>query len=340
MDRLKEIESIYLIRQFKKEQVAVSFSGGKDSLVALSLAIKAGIKNIVFSDTTIEPDIVKHYINSVSDFFGIEIKILEPLRNFWELLPILGPPSVYNRWCCPTLKYYQLNKYALENNILYFVTGLRKKESNIRKNYIKIGVNPMMPRTKEINPIIDWTEKEVWEYINKNSLPISDEYKIGLKRNGCIFCPYKSDKDLELMMSLEPQKWERFKEFLKEYALKNGIYNIEEFQNGGWKRFRPPQKKIKIEDLSIIDYQSIYLSKIINEYTPRLKKKILIEKSLNCLGCGACLISCPENALFINHLNKIDVDINKCKKCYNCTESTVIRKGCISRNYSNQIFEI
>jgi len=45
-----------------------------------------------------------------------------------ELLPIIDPPSVYNRLYCPNSEYYQLNKYALENNTLYFVTGPIKKK--------------------------------------------------------------------------------------------------------------------------------------------------------------------------------------------------------------------
>jgi len=39
-----------------------------------------------------------------------------------------------------------------------------------------------------LNPIIDWTDKEVWEYIHKYKLPINPEYKEN-KRIGCLVCP-------------------------------------------------------------------------------------------------------------------------------------------------------
>ena len=43
----------------------------------------------------------------------------------------------------------------------------------------------------QLLPIVDWTDKEVWEYISKYNLPINPEYSYQ-KRVGCIVCP-KSD---------------------------------------------------------------------------------------------------------------------------------------------------
>lgn len=40
----------------------------------------------------------------------------------------------------------------------------------------------------QLKPIIDWTDKDVWDYIHKYSLPINPEYDYR-KRVGCIVCP-------------------------------------------------------------------------------------------------------------------------------------------------------
>ena len=45
-------------------------------------------------------------------------------------------------------------------------------------------------RTKvTINPIIDWEDSEVWEYIKTNNIPYCSLYDEGWQRLGCIGCP-------------------------------------------------------------------------------------------------------------------------------------------------------
>ena len=45
-----------------------------------------------------------------------------------------------------------------------------------------------------LNPIIEWSDDEVWEYINECGLPYNPLYDRGHKRVGCIGCPMKSNK--------------------------------------------------------------------------------------------------------------------------------------------------
>ena len=40
-----------------------------------------------------------------------------------------------------------------------------------------------------LNPIIDWTDFDVWEYIKRNNIPYCKLYDEGFKRLGCIGCP-------------------------------------------------------------------------------------------------------------------------------------------------------
>ena len=42
---------------------------------------------------------------------------------------------------------------------------------------------------KVLNPIIDWTTEEVWEFINEYDIPYCKLYDEGFKRLGCIGCP-------------------------------------------------------------------------------------------------------------------------------------------------------
>lgn len=63
-------------------------------------------------------------------------------------------------------------------------------------------------RKTVLNPIIDWADAEVWEFIKEYNIPYCDLYDKGFKRIGCIGCPMATNQLLEL---------ERYPKFKKAY---------------------------------------------------------------------------------------------------------------------------
>ena len=51
-----------------------------------------------------------------------------------------------------------------------------------------------------VNPIIDWTDADVWEYIKTDNLKYNPLYDKGYKRVGCVGCPMSSKQAQELEM--------------------------------------------------------------------------------------------------------------------------------------------
>ena len=49
-----------------------------------------------------------------------------------------------------------------------------------------------------LNPIIDWTTEEVWEFIKEYDVPYCKLYDKGYKRLGCIGCPMSTHQAEEL----------------------------------------------------------------------------------------------------------------------------------------------
>ena len=47
-----------------------------------------------------------------------------------------------------------------------------------------------------VNPIIDWTDDDVWEFIHKYSIPYCELYDQGQTRLGCIGCPMGGRKGM------------------------------------------------------------------------------------------------------------------------------------------------
>ena len=58
-----------------------------------------------------------------------------------------------------------------------------------------------------LNPIIDWTDDEVWEFIHEYNIPYCSLYDEGFKRLGCIGCPMGGGKK----QLAEFERWPKYK---------------------------------------------------------------------------------------------------------------------------------
>ena len=53
------------------------------------------------------------------------------------------------------------------------------------------------------NPIFDWFEWEIWEYIEENNLPYCSLYDEGFHRLGCVICPFLTYRQHQI----HKQRW-------------------------------------------------------------------------------------------------------------------------------------
>jgi phosphoadenosine phosphosulfate reductase len=153
-------------------------SGGKDSTVVRHLLISSGVKyDGHYMNTTIDPPEVVKFIREHHP----EVKMHYPKRPYFKEIVKRGFPIRQRRWCCEFLK-----EYGGDGRMV--VTGIRHEESNAR-----LKRRMMEPCTKRdkwyVNPIIDWLETDVWDYIKGNNVSYCELYDRGYKRVGCIGCP-------------------------------------------------------------------------------------------------------------------------------------------------------
>ncbi len=365
----KESKAIAQLSELCNKNIAVSFSGGKDSLVVLDLAMRVGIKKAVFCDTSIEFEETLRYIGLIREFYNIDLKTVSSPTTFFQMIKNVGIPSRRARWCCDVFKFAPLTKYAVENNLYGFITGLRRNESKRRSDYEFIDDNPLVP-VKQINPILDWTSQDVWDYILAYNLPYNPLYD-HFKRIGCWCCPYRTKQEWKRIEELFPDMVKQFKNELQLWADELKIRDTNKFINErGWTAWISPVRKIQIganipcqgnnngETTMIFNAeQEKYIRRITkllpvltDDFFPvgkklritvdginKVKLNILIEKAINCVGCGACLSLCKYDALHIDN-ESIYVDNSKCVHCEKCLSATdyVLRGGCIIRNYAPQ----
>ena len=190
-----------------------AFSGGKDSLCIYYLALKTNVKvQAYYNHTTVDPPELIYFIRENFP----EVIFTYPQLSMWQLIVNKKiPPTRIVRYCCSYLKESQ----GIGKTV---VTGVRWAESNRRKTtrgivenwgrrsadkIMLLNDNDINRRFMEsciknsrfiVNPIIDWTDDEVWEFIKKYNYKYCCLYDRGNKRLGCIGCPLSGSKNMKM----------------------------------------------------------------------------------------------------------------------------------------------
>jgi phosphoadenosine phosphosulfate reductase len=350
----------FIGEQAAGKNIYVSVSGGMDSLVALDLAARAGVKKAVFCDTTIEYRETVEYVKTLPSFFDVELEIVSAPRDFFTVIREIGIPSRRARWCCDVFKFGPLAKFANERGVDSYITGLRSEESAKRADYGFEDENPLVP-AKQLNPILHWSKENVIKYVKKYKLPLNPMYE-HFDRVGCWLCPFRTDEAWKKTKKLYPQLVEKLEKELSYYARRRGFDEKEFIENNGWMTWIVPIKKRpsaiyspcektaifwgmdecqarrveKILPILVEDFRRIGRRiRISTKGIPEVKINILIEKAINCIRCGACLAACPTGALFIDE-ESINVDMSRCTKCLRCLNTSILKGACVFRNYAPQ----
>ena len=194
----------------------VAFSGGKDSSVILALAKMAKVKfEAHYTLTSVDPPELVQFIKKEHPDVIIDIpKYPDDYKNpklagkqitMWNLIQEKKmPPTRAVRYCCSELK-------ESRGEGRFVVTGVRWQESAKRshrggleiaekKSHKNTSLDPDNPdqqmihncmkwQRRMLNPIIDWTTAEVWEFIREYEVPYCKLYDEGFTRLGCVGCP-------------------------------------------------------------------------------------------------------------------------------------------------------
>ncbi|PKK81566.1 MAG: hypothetical protein CVT47_01780 [Thermoplasmata archaeon HGW-Thermoplasmata-2] len=164
-----------------KKPVAVSFSGGKDSLAALLLALDAGLRpKMLFIDTGLEFEETRKSVRATAKRFGLELIKASAGDKFWGAVKFFGPPGRDFRWCCKTCKLGPVTRMIKEHfpdGVLSLI-GQRRYESEQRASKGKVWSNPWVPGQIGASPIQNWTALHVWLYLFAKQKEISGQWLV------------------------------------------------------------------------------------------------------------------------------------------------------------------
>jgi phosphoadenosine phosphosulfate reductase len=204
-----------------RKPVVVSYSGGKDSLVALDLTAQTGVKfYIVFNDTGLEPYETYENVKEVSRRYGAELIVASAGDSYWRAIREFGPPARDFRWCCKVIKLGPITNTLLNRFPLGYISvvGQRSYESFQRARIPRVSVSRWVTKDIVVAPIQDWTALEVWGYVLMKGLPYNKAYEYGFDRLGCVICPANELAELDAVSERYPSIYKRLEEIIREFS--------------------------------------------------------------------------------------------------------------------------
>ncbi len=176
--------SLELIDRAYKEfgdGLVVANSLGKDSSAVWHLAKRVSAKIRGFIVTT------RYKPAETKRFMAEEVSMYPELRVFSNDQEI--PDNLYATdpgKCCEILKVQPTRRAVREMGVACWITGLRCTEGRTRTNYREI--EELDKGLIKLNPILIWYEREVWQYLALNKVPVNPLYAKGYRSLGCAPC--------------------------------------------------------------------------------------------------------------------------------------------------------
>ena len=260
-------EAMRIMREYapKGEIYYLAYSGGKDSDVLLHIARRAGINfQAIHNYTSIEDKLQRKHV-----FKQKGVKVIYPKKTMFQLIEKKGLPTRLKRWCCSWLKHdYGKGKITM--------TGVRKAESAARNNriteYLEHGGKSKRVKIRTVNPILNWTDVDIWKYIENNNIETCSLYKMGYKRVGCVGCPLTSIKQRQIEFERNKGVAKGIIKSMSKYINNNDIY-FEDGQDAfNWWMSGKSVKQWQFEkEMKSFDFDDEYLlSKVLEKKKPKL----------------------------------------------------------------------
>jgi phosphoadenosine phosphosulfate reductase len=163
-----------------------------EDMVITDLILKAGLPIKIFSLETgrLHPETLA-VLDQVKATYGYEIALYKPQdAAVAEYVATNGLNAFYDsvemrRECCRIRKVEPLGR-ALAGNQAW-VTGQRRSQSTTRAQLDIQEDDPAHGMTK-FNPLADWSEDDVWNYIRANDVPYNALHDQGFPSIGCAPC--------------------------------------------------------------------------------------------------------------------------------------------------------
>jgi phosphoadenosine phosphosulfate reductase len=154
---------------------ACSFQKEESVLLHMLTQVRPDVRVFTIDTGVLFPETLTTW-KAFEDRFGVKFDVLDATSP--------GEPWTAER-CCSGAKVQAL-ELAL-SDVDAWITGIRREQAPTR------GAAPKFERDErrgiyKLNPLVDWSEKDVWRYIFKHDLPYHPLHDQGYASIGCATC--------------------------------------------------------------------------------------------------------------------------------------------------------
>ena len=156
---------------------------GKDSVAVWDLAkrVSPDIRGFIVT-TRFKPAQTKRFMHEFVAKYP-ETQIFQNDADIPDRLYATDPDQ-----CCDLLKVQPV-RWAMEQmEVGCWVTGLRCTEGRTRTDYLEVEERD--EGLLKLNPILLWHEREIWQYLALNQVPVNQLYAQGYRSLGCAPCTH------------------------------------------------------------------------------------------------------------------------------------------------------
>jgi len=173
------------------DRIALACSYGKDSIVVMHLCQRIDPKILTFCVMT--PfwfEETYSYKHKIDQAYKLNI------RDYGDRLPSIHTSPDHNQpeECCDKYKVEPTRQAVKDLALQAWITGLRSTEGTHHRKFTK--ETEERDGLVKINPILHWTEADIWLYHAAHSIPIHPLYLQGFRSLGCKPCsePYTEEE--------------------------------------------------------------------------------------------------------------------------------------------------
>ncbi len=174
-------------------KIAMASSFGAEDVIVIDMLMKINPKSRIFTlDTGRLNQETYDVMDAIRKKYNVNLEVMFPDQNEVEQMVRVNGlnlfyDSVGNRkLCCGIRKVHPLNRIL--STLDGWITGLRADQTEVRSNANKIEFDEQHNGILKINPIIEWTWEQTWDYIKKYDIPYNKLHDKGFPSIGCEPC--------------------------------------------------------------------------------------------------------------------------------------------------------
>jgi phosphoadenosine phosphosulfate reductase len=174
-------------------RLAMASSFGSEDVAVIDMVMKINPKARIFTlDTGRLNQETYDVMDEIRNKYNTNIEVMFPDQNEVEQMVRVNGMNLFyksignRKLCCGIRKVHPLNRML--STLDGWITGLRADQTEVRSTVQKIEIDTQHNNIIKINPIIEWTWEQTWDYIKKNNVPYNKLHDKGFPSIGCEPC--------------------------------------------------------------------------------------------------------------------------------------------------------